>query len=187
MVRNGTTAALMLVALVGVAGCGGADVPDGQAGVGDTSAMAGHNMASGEGMAVDTVMMRRHAAELDTLVRGMRKHVAAMRRLPPGEWHARMPEHVPLVARMVALIDRQTSEMDGGMDMSQGTMGEMPGMGGEEFRAMRAEVEALRAEAAQLQTAQRADVTARMPAHIDRIEGLLTMMMTSAEHMQAGH
>ena len=185
MLRNRTVVALMLSALVGAAGCGGADAPDEQAAAGDAATpMPGHDMSAMGGMAMDTAMMRRHAAEMDSLVNSMRKHVAEMRQLAPNEWHARMPEHAPTVAGMVAVIDRQTREMDMGMNMSDESMGEMMGVSGEEYRAIMSEVEALRAEIGQLQTAQRAEVAAQMPAHLDRIEGLLERMAASAAHMR---
>lgn len=184
MSRKRTAAALMLMAVVAAAGCGGADAPDEQAAVDDTNAMPGHDMSAMGGMAMDAAMMQRHAAEMDSLVNSMRAHVAEMRQAPPSEWHARMTEHAPMVAEMLSVIDRQMREMDMGMNMSDEHMGEMMGMSGEDHRAMIAEVEALRAEVGQLQTAGQADVAARMPAHLDRIEGLLERMAASADHMR---
>lgn len=89
-----------------------------------------------------------------------------------------------MVAEMLSVIDRQMREMDMGMNMSDESMGEMMGVSGEEYRAIMSEVEALRAEIGQLQTAQRAEVAAQMPAHLDRIEGLLERMAASADHMR---
>lgn len=89
-----------------------------------------------------------------------------------------------MVAEMLSVIDRQMREMDMGMNMSDEHMGEMMGMSGEDHRTMMSEVEALRAEVGQLQTAGQADVAARMPAHLDRIEGLLERMAASADHMR---
>lgn len=184
MSRKRTAAALMLMAVVIAAGCGGADAPDEQAAVGDTNAMQGHDMSAMGGMAMDTAVMRRHATEMDSLVNSMRAHIAAMRQVPANEWHTRMPEHAPMVAEMLSVIDRQMREMDMGMNMSDEHMGEMMGMSGEDHRTMMSEVEALRAEVGRLQTAGQADVAARMPAHLDRIEGLLERMAASADHMR---
>jgi hypothetical protein len=180
--------ALLLSVAAGVAGCGGAE-PDAQAAASDTAdAMQGHDMSAMgggmAGMAIDTAMMRRHGAEMDSLVNDMREHVREMRQISPDQWHVRMAEHAPLVAAMVGMMDRQTREMDMGMNMSDESMGSMMGLSGDEYRAMMSEVDALRTEIGQLQTAQRTGVASRMPDHLDRIDGLLERMAASAAHMR---
>jgi hypothetical protein len=187
--RNRILPALLLSVAAGAAGCGGADEPDARTAASDTAgAMQGHDMSAMDGgmggMAMDTAMMRRHAAEMDSLVNSMREHVEEMRQISPDQWHARMAEHAPLVADMVGMMDRQTREMDMGMNMSDESMGEMMGVSGEEYRAMMSETEALRTEIGQLQTAPPADVVERMPAHLDRIERMLEHMAASAAHMR---
>jgi hypothetical protein len=175
-----TTAAL--VGGLAATACGQADDPD-------TVEMEGHDMGGMQdpdmgGMTMDPALMNRHAAEMDSVVRDVRQHVEEMRGLPPAEWHDRMDEHAPVVAHMVGVVERQTREMDMGMNMGDEEMGAMMGMSGEEHRTMMDDVRALRNEIGEMQTASEAGVAERMPAHLDRIERTLMMMDRSATHMR---
>jgi hypothetical protein len=115
----------------------------------------------------------------------LRAHVTDMRQLPQEQWHARMDTHAPLVARMLGMMDRHMREMDMGMDMDAAHMGDMMGMSAEDHEAMMSDMAALRTEVAQLQTAGPDEVRAQMPAHLDRLERMIEMMESSADHM--GH
>jgi len=136
------------------------------------------------GMQLDDAAMRRHAAEMDSMVVEMRQHVQEMRAAPPGEWHARMDQHAPRVSSMLGMMERQVREMDMGMNMSDAHMGQMMGMRQEEYRQMMEEMRVLRGEVEELQTAPEATVRERMPAHLDRLERMNAMMERSAAHMR---
>lgn len=137
-----------------------------------------------EGMQMDPAMMRRHADELDQTASRMRQHIQQMRELSPEQWHERMGEHVAQVSQMLTLMNRQVGEMDMGMGMSDEQMGAMMGMSAEEHRQMMEQMRTLRAEVEQLQTASQAEVRARMPAHLERLEEMLRMVEQSAAHMR---
>jgi hypothetical protein len=175
----------------GLAGCGGGAEPPPPAqdtaaatGAAGTEGMAGHDMGA---MHMDPAVMQRHAQEMDSTVAEMRRHVQAMRQAGAAQWHARMGEHAPRVARMLSLLDRQMREMDMGMGMDDAHMGEMMGMSAEEHRRMMEEMQALRADVEQLQTASEAEVRQRMPEHLDRLERMLQWMEQSARHMHGMH
>jgi len=136
------------------------------------------------GMQLDDAAMRRHAAEMDSMVVEMRQHVQEMRATPPGEWHARVEQHAPRVSSMLGMMERQMREMDRGMNMSDPQMGQMMGMSQEEYRQMLDEMRALRGEVEELQTAPEATVRERMPAHLDRLERMNAMMERNAAHMR---
>jgi hypothetical protein len=152
--------------------------------------MPGMEMPAAEesmpGMGGADAEMQRHARELDEMSARMRAHLQEMRQLPPEAQHARMGEHVARGSEMLSLMNRQLREMDMGMGMSDEAMGGMMGMSGEEYRRMRAEMEALRTELEQLQTAPRAAVGERMPAHLARMEHMLHTMEEMAGHMREG-
>jgi len=136
------------------------------------------------GIQLDDATMRRNAAEMDSMVVEMRQHVQEMRAETPGEWHARMDQHAPRVSSMLGMMERQVREMDMGMNMSDGHMGQMMGISQEEYRQMMEEMRILRGEVEELQTAPEATVRERMPAHLDRLERVNTMMERSAAHMR---
>ncbi|CAN5730950.1 hypothetical protein BH23GEM9_BH23GEM9_20380 [soil metagenome] len=138
------------------------------------------------GMAMDSAAMQQHAQEADSVVRAMRQHADRLRQLPPAEWPARMNDHVARVAGMLAMMDRHIREMNVGMGSGHEHMSEMMGMTAEDHTAMMAEMGALRADAETLQTATAAQVTQLMPAHLDRLERMLSMMERGAAHMRAG-
>lgn len=173
----------VLTTLAILAACGAndaADRADQAATDPDMDAMTGQDMGT---MPVDSAMMQRHAAEMDSIVVELRAHVAGMRQLAPGEWHARMERHAPLVARLLGMMERQMSEMDMGMNMDAAHMGAMMGMSADEHGAMLQGLAALRADVEQLQTATRADVQAQMPPHLDRLERMVEVLEQSADHM----
>lgn len=183
--------ALIVLAAAGLLGaCGGdrAREPDGAV-ASDTgmSGMEGHDMSDMGAMTmpVDADMMRRHAAEMDSMANALRSHVAEMRQLPQAQWHARMDRHAPLVARMLGMMERQIREMDMGMNMDAGHMGAMMGMTGAEYQAMQSELAALRTEVGQLQTAAPADVRTQMPTHLDRLERVIDILAQTAQHMES--
>lgn len=190
MAMNNTAfRSVMILATVGLLGaCGGSGageaddnvVPD--TGMG---AMEGHDMSAmgGTTMAMDPAAMQRHAVEMDSMATELRAHVAELRQLPPDQWHARMDQHAPLVARMLGMMERQMREMDMGMGMDAAHMGEMMGMSGAEHETMLQEMTALRTEVGQLQTATPEEVRAQMPAHLERLERMVEVMEASAEHM----
>jgi hypothetical protein len=176
-----TFACAALVGGLAVTACGQADDMD-------TVEMEGHDMGAMQGddmggMTMDPALMTRHAAEMDSVVQDVRQHVEEMRDLPPAEWHDRMDEHAPMVAHMVGVVERQTLEMDRGLNLGDEEMGAMMGMSGEEHRSMMDDVRVLRNEIGEMQTAPEAEVAERMPAHLDRIERMLMMMDRSATHM----
>jgi hypothetical protein len=174
-------AALITVAILAACGANdAADRTDETATDPGMDAMAGHDMGT---MPMDSAMMQRHAAEMDSMAVELRAHVAGMRQLAPGEWHARMNRHAPLVARMLGMMERQMSEMDMGMNMDAAHMGAMMGMSADEHGTMLQGLDALRAEVEHLQTATRADVQAQMPAHLDRLERMVEVLEQSADHM----
>lgn len=175
---------IMILATAGsLAACGGSGEADGDvASDTATSGMEGHDMG-GMDMSMDPATMQRHAAEMDSMTAELRTHVAELRQLPQDQWHSRMDQHAPLVARMLGMMERQMREMDMGMSMDAGHMGDMMGMTGEEHEAMLGEMTALRTEAGQLQTATPEDVRALMPGHLERLERMIEIMESSAEHM----
>lgn len=134
----------------------------------------------------DSAMTRRHAEELDAAVTGMREHVRSVRQASPDQWHARVGEHAPRVARMLGTVERQMLELDMGIGMSDEEMGEMMGMGAEDYRATMEEIKALRSEVEQLQTAPEPAVRQRMPEHLERVERILGVMERTAAHMRGG-
>lgn len=168
----------MGVALL-LAACGGQDD------VHSTEGMEGMpGMGSMQGMQ-GTDDMHRHAQELDGMTPRMRDHIQQMRQLSPEQQHERMGEHVGELSQMLTLMNRQMGEMGMGMSMSDEQMGEMMGMSGEEHRRMVEEMQGIRAELEELQTASPDEVRERMPAHLDRTEGMVHMMEGSAEHMRS--
>ena len=185
--RNRAFRTVMVFTAAGLLGaCGGSGSGEADSDVAaDTgmSGMEGHDMSAMGGMDMDPATMQRHAAEMDSMTAELRTHVAEMRQLPQDQWHARMDRHAPLVARMLGTMERQMREMDMGMGTDADHMGEMMGMTGEEHEAMLREMTALRAEVGQLQTASPEQVRAMMPTHLERLERMIEMMETSAEHM----
>jgi hypothetical protein len=175
---------LATAGLLGACGGSGSGEADGEM-MSDTgmSGMEGHDMSTMDGMEMDPATMQRHAVEMDSMATELRAHVAALRQLPQAQWHARMDQHAPLVARMLGLMERQMREMDMGMGMDADHMGEMMGMTGDEHDAMLREMTALRTEVGQLQTASPDEVRAQMPAHLERLERMIEIMESSAEHM----
>jgi hypothetical protein len=138
-----------------------------------------------QGTQTDPGMMRRHADEMDQMTSRMRQHIQQMRQLSPEQQYERMGEHVTQVSRMLGLMNRQMSEMDMGMGVSDEQMGRMIGMSGEEHRRMMEQMQALRAELEQLQNASRTEIRERMPAHLDRVQEMMRMLETSAAHVRA--
>jgi hypothetical protein len=170
-----------VVAAIGIAACASGD----SAAETDTAASpppAGEHA----GMAMDSAAMQRHALEADSVVRAMRQHADQLRQLPPAEWPVRMNDHVARVAGMLAIMDRHMREMNMGMGSDQEHMSAMMGMTAEDHTAMMADMTALRADAETLQTATAAQVTQLMPAHLDRLERMLSMMERGAAHMGTG-
>lgn len=153
----------------------------------------GHSMDEMEGMPGMGGMqgmqgmddMHRHAQELDEMMPRMRDHIQQMRTISPEQQHERMGEHVGQLSQMLTLMNRQMREMDMGMGMSDAQMGEMMGMSGEEHRRMVEEMQTIRTELEGLQTASPGEVRERMPAHLQRLEGMVRMMEGSAEHMRS--
>jgi hypothetical protein len=153
-----------------------------------------HAGTGAAGAAVDHGgMMARHGQEADSAMVVLQSHVAAMRQAGPDGWHARMGEHVPQVSGMLAMMDRHMREMGmhgagghghGGHGDHHAGHGEHGGhmMGEEHHGQMMESMKALRAEVEQLQTASAAEVRARMPAHLDRIEGMFPMMQMCSSH-----
>lgn len=184
MISNTTVVrSVMILATAGLLGaCGGSGAEGDPESDNDMSGMEGHDMG-GMDMSMDSATMQRHAAEMDSMTAALRAHVTEMRQLPQEQWHARMDAHAPLVARMLGMMERHMREMDMGMNMDAGHMGEMMGMTGEEHEAMMRDMTALRTEIAQLQTAAPDEVRAQMPAHLERLERMIEMMESSAEHM----
>ncbi len=84
---------------------------------------------------------------------------------------------------MLGMMERQMREMDMGMGMDAAHMGEMMGIRGAEHETMLQEMTALRTESGQLQTATPEVVRAQMPAHLERLERMIEIMETSADHM----
>lgn len=190
MISNSTAArSALILATAGILGaCGGSGSGEADVDVAsDTgmSGMEGHDMSTMDGMdmSMDPAAMQRHAVEMDSMATELRAHIAQMRQLPPAQWHARMNEHAPLVAQMLGMMERQMREMDMGMGMDAAHMGEMMGMSGAEHETMLQEMTALRTEAGQLQTATPEEVSAQMPAHLERLERMIEIMETSADHM----
>lgn len=178
----------VMVALVGgtAAACGGAEAPA----TGDSAAVATsgggapaamqHDMA---GMRMDPAVMQQHAQEADSATAVMRSHIQQVRQLSAEEQHARIGEHVSQVSRMLSLMDRHMREMNHDMEMHDAHIGEMVGMSGGEHHQMMEEMHLLRAEAEQLQIASQAEVGQLMPAHLDRLDGMVRMVEQSAGHM----
>jgi hypothetical protein len=178
----------MLPALVlglALAACGGGEETRPMHDMPGMEGMEG--MPGMEGMSgmEDTSAMHRHAEELDQMSSRMRQHIQEMRQLSPEQQHARMGEHVTQVARMLSLMNRQMHEMDMGMGMSDAQMGRMMGMSDDEHRRMMEEMQAIRTDVERLQTASRTAVRERMPAHLDRLDGMVQMMERSAAHMRS--
>jgi hypothetical protein len=138
-----------------------------------------------EGMHMDPEMMQRHAREMDEATSRMRTHIEEMRQLSSDQQHERMGAHVTEVSRMLNLVNRQMGEMDMGMGMGDEHMGQMMGMSGEEHRRMTEEMQAIRSDVEALQVASQAEVRARMPDHLSRLERMVGRMEQSAEHMRA--
>jgi hypothetical protein len=168
-----------VVAAIGIAACGSGD----SAAETDTAAST---PPAGEhaGMAMDSAAMRRHAQEADSIVREMRQHADALRQLPPDAWPSRMNAHVARVAGMLAMMDRHMREMNMSMGSAHEHAGEMMDMTAEEHTAMMADLAALRADAETLQTATASRITQLMPAHLDRLERMLSMLERGAAHMR---
>ncbi|HSK17946.1 MAG TPA: hypothetical protein VK912_02315 [Longimicrobiales bacterium] len=188
MIMNNTAfRSAMILATAGLLGaCGGSgEVDDNVAADSGMSGMEGHDMSAmgGTDMSMDSATMQRHAAEMDSMATELRAHVAELRQLPQAQWHARMDQHAPLVARMLGMMERQMREMDMGMGMDADHMGEMMGMTGDEHEAMLQEMTTLRAEVGQLQTATPEEVRAQMPAHLARLQRMVEIMEASADHM----
>ena len=179
MKNFGVFLSIALVLTGAVSACGG--------GTGEEP-MDMHNgmpgMAGMSEMHMDAAMMERHADEAEEMAEAVRSHVGQMRERSPSEWHDAMGAHATQVSRMLGLMERQMREMDMGMGMSDQEMGQMMGMSGEGHRAMQEEMAALRADAERLQTASPDEVVERMPAHLDRLERMVTMMEETAEHMR---
>jgi hypothetical protein len=181
---------LRIVAVMGITGATAACS-------GDTDSMMEHmtegsaaTMSHGpgtpgmEGMEMDSLVMRQHALEADSIVRDMRQHVQTLRQMPAAEWHAAMATHVPRVAGMLSMMDRHMREMDMGMGMGHEHMGDMMGMSAAEHGSMIDDMSALRSDAERLQTASAAEVMSSTPAHLDRLERMLDAMERSAAHMR---
>jgi hypothetical protein len=134
----------------------------------------------------DSVLMRKHAAEMDSVMASVRTHTAAMKSAP-AEWPTRMSEHVQRVGGLLAMMQRHMSEM--GMHASNGSHGHaghsgghsMMG-GGADHSAMMTAAAQLRAELETLQTASSAELGASMPAHLQRVDEFLALM--TANHTQ---
>jgi hypothetical protein len=176
--------AMLVAVVVAAAGCAERETAD-------TDTMADHDGMTGMahdgmgmGMHGDTAAMRRHADEAEAAAREMRAHLDEMRALEPAARHERIGDHTQRVAGLLSLMDRHMREMGMSPDMDHGQMGEMMGMSGEDHERMGAEMRAVRAEAEALQRASRDEVRQQLPAHLDRVEGLVGMMERAAASMR---
>jgi hypothetical protein len=178
-------AAVLVATLVAAAGCAERDTADAD-GMADRDGMPGMaHEGMDMGMHGDTAAMRRHAEEADSVAREMRAHLQEMRALDPAARHDRIGDHTTRVARMLSMMDRHMREMGMGPGMDHGQMGEMMGMSAADHERMDAEMSAVRAEAEALQRASRDEVRERLPAHLDRLEALVSMMERAAASMRS--
>jgi hypothetical protein len=197
MTRRHTVLGITVLAALGLGACGQQGETHHMMEGEQHAAPAGEGHAHGPAHAHDSNMMERHGAEATQMGQRVREHLKQVRKFSADEQYARIGEHASLVGQMLSMMDRHMREMGmhGGQDGHDGHMmghghgghgghgheGHMM-MGAEDHDRMMAEMRTLRAEVETLQTAAAGEVARVMPAHLDRLEGMLPMLEQCASH-----
>lgn len=179
-IRSFILVALMIPPLHACGGAAPAPAPD-------APASARGEVVAGSELRMDSALLGRHMQESEAMIARVRADLAQMRALPPERWSAQLPEHLAVVDSMLSMMQRHEREEGAGMHAPMGPgyapmtpghapMGQGRGMGAAMHESMSGAMHEMHAEMEMLRGASPAVLREWMPAHLEHLEQMVSMM-----------